>query len=206
MLLRKTLKLLAAICCFSEEAMQAVSLAFERLQQVRSEESKYGILATILGSSTDVHLLVNPHFRILLTPQTYCLSLINALVNMPSNSDHRISIRNEFISLGILATIEVSCMDEKLTCVQSLKMAHHYDLDTQINVFVEEMNEDSKIVQQRKSQVPEAPKAAPVILYPPFDHLSFLFVLNNQFSVTERHYKNLQRNLLVWESQRVSIR
>ena len=64
------------------------------------------------------------------------MTFINALINTPTNIDVRVSIRNEFLRLGLKELVDA--MKSKCDLKEDI------ELITQIDVFEEESSEDFK--------------------------------------------------------------
>jgi hypothetical protein len=62
------------------------------------------------------------------------LTLINAIVNFPKETETRTKIRKEFLDLKMLQILD------------TLKILGRKEIDTQINVFLEELEEDQQQV------------------------------------------------------------
>jgi hypothetical protein len=73
------------------------------------------------------------------------MSLINALINCPPNIDVRISIRNEFLRLGLKELVD----DLKSKC----NIQEDIELVTQLDVFEEESNLDFKEIRDQFSML-----------------------------------------------------
>lgn len=89
--------------------------AFTSYKTAKREKTRFSHLTDSLRQAVDPEYI------------TICLALINALVNSPEDIDDRVSLRNEFLRLGIDVVLA------------SLKKSFHVedepDLHTQVDVF-----------------------------------------------------------------------
>lgn len=69
------------------------------------------------------------------------MSLINAIVNLPISLAKRCSLRQEFLNLDLLNIMII------------LRVESSVDLDTQLDVFMEEMEEDEAELKRQENNV-----------------------------------------------------
>lgn len=93
---RKVPKLLASICCISEEAHTKVLEALNYKAKKNQEKHRFHRLIRFMSSTTETRTLIN------------YLIFVNVLVNMPSNVEIRSKLREEFIQEGIETFLQVS--------------------------------------------------------------------------------------------------
>jgi len=76
------------------------------------------------------------------------MGLINTIVHYPAQLERRVELREEFLRLGLLEAIEVTSVFLPTfpvltySCFQSLRLLGDSGLNTQLDVFLEELEGD----------------------------------------------------------------
>jgi len=125
----KIVKLLTLVCVMPPDGHRKVVEGLVHYKNVKKEKSRFGVLVTILEKATTMDAKVS------------YLTFINAIINSPADIDLRLAVRQEFSRLGVDEVIK------KLKA--NLKPETDIDLETQVDVFEEEAQDDYKELHER---------------------------------------------------------
>jgi len=124
----KIVKLLTLVCVMHDGHRKVVE-GLVHYRNVKKEKSRFGVLVSILDKATTMDAKIS------------YLTFINAIINSPADIDLRIAIRQEFSRLGVDEVIK------KLKA--TIKPETDIDLETQVDVFEEEAQDDYKELHER---------------------------------------------------------
>eukprot|EP01119_Soliformovum_irregulare_P019111 TRINITY_DN5992_c0_g1_i2.p1 TRINITY_DN5992_c0_g1~~TRINITY_DN5992_c0_g1_i2.p1 ORF type:complete len:1081 (-),score=303.16 TRINITY_DN5992_c0_g1_i2:139-3381(-) len=113
-------KLFALVTCFSESAHSAVLDALNLFKKEKNERVRFQRIIRLLGAEDSLEYKIE------------ALSLINAIVNVPSSLERRLALRQEFYDLDFKNLIII------------LRVEDSPGLNTQLDVFLEEADQDER--------------------------------------------------------------
>jgi len=146
------LELLAAVCFVPPDGLHLVLMGFTDFKEFKREQFRF---QTLLGS-------LRNHSNI--DYQVSCMSLCNAIVNSSDDLEFRVHLRNEFLDLGIEDLID------------ELRGIDNDELNTQLNIFVDEAVADEEIMADRYG-VMNINMTDPQEIFLPFAHKSLIRIL-----------------------------
>ncbi len=123
--------------------IRAVVDAMNDFKNKKGEEQRFELLVKNFASSVHMDLKVCLSCFCLIVCEISYMTFINALINIPSDLDMRVSIRNEFLRLGLKEIVD----NFKKKC----DLTTDIELLTQIDVFEEESALDYKDIHDRFS-------------------------------------------------------
>ncbi|KAJ3088468.1 hypothetical protein HK102_008680, partial [Quaeritorhiza haematococci] len=127
------LEVMAAVCFVPPNGHALILNAMQYYKEVKKEKFRFQQLVTNL---------VNPDLELgdeaaaYLEFQIACMAFINAVVNSPEDLDHRVTLRNEFMDLGIADLLP------------ELRKLHNDELNTQLNIFEDEGAADIEAISE----------------------------------------------------------
>lgn len=125
----KVVQLLTVVCLVPPDGHRLTVEGLTSYKAIKKEKRRFETIIKYLSEAKNSK------------EKTIYLSFINALINSPTDIDVRIAIREEFVNLGLVDILK--------NLKSSLNPQTDTDLETQIDVYEEESNDDYKELHDR---------------------------------------------------------
>jgi hypothetical protein len=130
------LELLAATCLFPPNGHRYVLQAMSRFKDIKGEWLRFYSVVESLKEEHNFDYLITCMRFVMCYFSLIIDSFINSVVNFPKEMETRVSLRNEFVRLGILDIINTF----------KVNYEHDEDLEVHINIFEDFMKADGEEV------------------------------------------------------------